>query len=132
MLFLPTLAIYMARAYSFHRKSTLALRQRRLGLLRSLAVPSQAIRASVVERFGTCGTPSCSCHTGAKHGPYYYLTQCVAKGDIRKFLLKTPEAQQQARECVAAFNTFCETLEELSQINLELLRRGDLLKEPSP
>ena len=129
VLFLDTLAIYMARVHSFQRKSTLALRQRRLAIVRSLGIPSRAIRASVVERFGTCGTAGCSCHTGTKHGPYYYLTQCVAKGTVRKFLLKSPESQELARECVEAFNSFYDNLEELSQINLELLRRGETLKE---
>jgi hypothetical protein len=122
----------MARVHSLNRKSTLALRQRRRALLRGLVVPPEAIRASVVERFGTCGTASCGCHAGARHGPYYYATQCVAKGHVRKFLLKTPEAQQRARAGVAAFNTFYDTLEELSQINLELLRRGEGTRESSP
>lgn len=121
----------MARVYSLRRKSTLALRQRRATLLRLLVVPARAIRASVVERFGTCGTSSCSCHTGAKHGPYYYLTQCIAKGQIRKFLLKTPQAQQTAREAVSAFHQFYDSLEELSQINAELLRRGEPFNGPS-
>lgn len=119
--------MYMAKVHSFKRKSTLALRQRRAALLRPLAVPPQAIRASVVERFGTCGKASCSCHRGAKHGPYYYLTQCVAVGHMRKFLLKGPRALDTARTAVSAFNTFYDGLEELSQINAELLRRGDPL-----
>lgn len=116
----------MARVYSLHRKSTLALRQRKRALLQLLTrSPTAAIRASVVERFGTCGKAACSCHTGQKHGPYYYLTQCVAKGHVRKFLLKTPPQQQLARDAVATFNQFYDTLEELSQINAELLRRDE-------
>ena len=118
----------MARVYSLKRKSTLALRQRKLTLLHLLARPPRAaLRASVVERFGTCGQAACACHTGAKHGPYYYFTQCVAKGHVRKFLLKTSEEQQAAREGVGVFNQFYDTLEELSQINAELLRRGEPL-----
>ncbi len=117
----------MAKVHRLDRKSTLALRQRRAALIRQLALPPQAIRASVVERFGTCGKPACPCHTGAKHGPYYYLTQCVAVGQVRKFLLKTPTVLGRARDAVAAFNAFYDGLEELSQINAELLRRGDPL-----
>lgn len=128
---LPILAVYMARIHSLRRKSTLAMRQRKIALLRLLVPPPQAIRASVVERFGTCGKPSCSCHDGQKHGPYYYLTQCVAKGEIRKFLLKTPQAQQAARHAVTSFNEFYDVLEELSQINAELLRRGEPLNGSS-
>jgi hypothetical protein len=124
---LSILAMYMAKVHLLARKSTLALRQRRAALLHRLSVPPQAIRASVVERFGTCGKSNCNCHTGPKHGPYYYLTQCVAVGHMRKFLLKGPAALDSARTAVAAFNTFYDGLEELSQINTELLRRGEPL-----
>ncbi len=122
----------MARIYSLHRTSTLALRQRRLGLVRRLAVPPEAIRASVVEYFGTCGKPNCACHHGRKHGPYYYLTQCLAPGKVRKFLLKSAADQQAARAATTAFNQFYDGLEELSQINTELLRRGDPLGRARP
>ena len=91
-----------ARVYSLRRKSTLALRQRKAALLHQMAIPSQSIRASVVQRFGTCGKPACACHQGAKHGPYYYLTQCLAKGHIQKFLLKSPVQQEAAREATTA------------------------------
>ena len=125
------LSIIMARVYALRRKSTLALRRRKASLLRLLRLPPQAIRASVVERYGTCGKANCACHRGQKHGPYYYLTQCLAPGQIQKFLLKTEAGQQAARTATAAFNQFYEGLEELSQINTELLRRGqDLPARP--
>lgn len=119
----------MARVYSLRRKSTLALRQRKQTLLRLLRLPPQAIRASVVERFGTCGKVNCACHQGRKHGPYYYLTQCLAPGRMQKFLLKTAADQRSARAATTAFTVFYDGLEELSQINTELLRRGE---RPNP
>lgn len=128
---LTILAIHMARVHSLRRKATLALRQRKIALLRQLAVPAQSIRASVVERFGTCGKPGCACHQGFKHGPYYYLTQCLARGHVQKFLLKSSADQTAAREATAAFNEFYDGLEELSQINTELLRRGEGLEGSS-
>jgi hypothetical protein len=118
----------MARVYSLRRKSTLALRQRKIALLRQWALPAQSIRASVVERFGTCGKSNCACHQGAKHGPYFYLTQCLARGRVQKFQLKSPAQQMAAREATAAFKEFYDAVEELSQINTELLRRGEDLK----
>jgi hypothetical protein len=121
------LSIIMARVHSLRRKSTLALRQRKAALLRLLALPPQSIRASVVERFGTCGKSNCACHQGQKHGPYYYLTQCLAPGRMQKFLLKSAAQQQTARSATAAFNQFYDGLEELSQVNTELLRRGEPL-----
>jgi len=128
---LTILSIYMARVHSLRRKSTLALRQRKIALLRHLAIPAQCIRASVVERFGTCGKASCACHQGAKHGPYYYLTQCLAKGHVQKFMLKSSAEQTAAREATTAFSQFYDGLEELSQINTELLRRGEKLEGSS-
>jgi hypothetical protein len=117
----------MARVFALRRKPTLALRQRKAALRRQLALPPQAVRASVVERFGTCGKPTCACHQGHKHGPYYYLTQCLAPGRVQKFLLKSQADQQAARAATDAFNRFYDGLEELSQINTELLRWGEPL-----
>lgn len=113
----------MAKVFALRRLSTLALRQRRQRLLRTLRLPPNLIRASIVERFNTCGKPNCPCAQGQKHGPFYYLTQCLAAGKVNKFLLKTPAAQQSARAAAAAFNAFYDGMEELSQVNAELLRR---------
>jgi hypothetical protein len=115
----------MARIFELKRKSTLALRQRKRALLHQLRLPPEVLRASCVEQFLTCGKAACSCHQGQKHGPYYYLTLCLAAGHIRKFLLKAPEQQHQARAGTAAYTRFMAGVEELSQINAELLRRGD-------
>ena len=116
----------MARIFGHARKSTLALRQRKGFLLRQLEVPADLLRASVVERFSTCGKARCHCHHGGgKHGPFHYLTQCLAVGQMNKFLLKTAAQLQAARAGAAHFHALQEQLEELSQINAELLRRGE-------
>lgn len=119
----------MATIHKFRHLSTLALRQRRRLLLQRLRLPPHLIRASVVERWGTCGKANCRCRRGHKHGPSYYLTQCLAVGHIRKFLLKTEAARQGARAAVGAFKGFYDGLEALSQINTELLRRGENLRD---
>ena len=78
-------------------KSTLALRKRKRFLLSQIKVPPDALRASLVERFSRCGKTQCHCHHGGdKHGPFYYLTQCLAAGKINKFLLKLPMQRQAA------------------------------------
>lgn len=118
----------MARIFALGRRSTLALRQRKRFLLRQLSIPADLLRASVVERFSTCGKSQCHCHHGgAKHGPFYYLTQCLAVGKINKFLLKSQPQQQAARQGVEHFQSLQEQIEELSQINAELLRRDERL-----
>ena len=120
----------MAKIYSLRRKPTLALRQRRELLLRSLKLPPDLLRASFVERFTTCGKPNCCCARGQRHGPFYYLAAGLKAGQIRKFLLKSPEQQARARHGVEAYQSFWEGLEELSQINGELLRRGEAIGGP--
>jgi hypothetical protein len=110
-------------------KSTLALRKRKRFLLSQIRVLPDGLRASLVERFSLCGKANCHCHQGgAKHGPFYYLTQCLAVGKINKFLLKTPAQQQAAKSGIESYRQLQEQLEELSQINAELLRREESLK----
>ncbi len=117
----------MAKIFNLRRTSTLALRLRKAALLRQLRVPSDLLRASFVERFTTCGKPNCVCAQGQRHGPFYYLTANLAVGHILKFLLKDPAQQQAARQGVLHYQAHWEGLEELSQINAELLRRGEPL-----
>ena len=118
----------MARIHVTTRKSTLALRRRKRFLFSQLKLFPDCLRASLVERFSRCGKANCACHQGGdKHGPFYYLTQCLAAGKMNKFLLKTPAQRQTAQAGIAHFHQFQEQVEELSQINAELLRRGESL-----
>lgn len=117
----------MAKIFKLRRTSTLALRHRKAALLRSLCVPADLLRASYVERFTTCGKSNCVCSSGQRHGPFYYLTSHLAAGKILKFLLKEPQQQSAAQLGVEHYQAHWEGLEELSQINAELLRRGEPL-----
>jgi hypothetical protein len=115
----------MARIYNTV-KSTLALRQRKRFLLSQLKIRPDSLRASLVERFSRCGKANCHCHHGGdKHGPFYYLTQCLAVGKINKLFLKTDPQQQAARTGIEHYRQLQEQLEELSQINAQLLRRQE-------
>jgi hypothetical protein len=114
------------------RLSTLALRQRKARLLRSLKLPPQLIHASLLERFLTCGRPKCSCHQGQKHGPFFYLNRCLPKGRMSSLLLKSDTQITQARQAVQAYRQLLETLDQLSWINLELLRRDEPLSGEPP
>ena len=117
----------MSRIIDFRRLSTLALRQRKARLVRSFALAPDFIRASLLERFLQCGKPACHCHNqgGPRHGPFFYLNRCFAKGQIKSLLLKSQEQVAQARSSVAAYAQIQESLDEISQINFELLRRGE-------
>jgi hypothetical protein len=124
------LAPDVAKIHHLRRTSTLVLRKRKAALLRQLAVPPDLVRASFVQRFTTCGKPNCACATGPKHGPFFYLIANLGPGHILKTLLKTPVERETVHAGVAGYQTHWDRLEELSQINLELLRRGEPLKGP--
>jgi len=119
----------MAKIFHFRRVSDADLKKRKGAILRNMRVPASALRASMVRQFLTCGKKNCRCQRGNKHGPFEYLVQCLAVGNVRKFLLKTAAQREQAGLSIAAYAQFHEQLEELSQINTELLRRGELLSE---
>ena len=126
--FCSSLSVQMEKIHDTVRKSTLALRQRRRLLLSKLKLRPDFLRASFVERFCRCGKTNCRCnHGGNKHGPYYYLTQCLAVGKINKFLLKTFSQQQAAPSAIEHYRQFQNHLEEISQINAQLLRRDESL-----
>ena len=98
--------------------------------MRLIKVCPDVLRASYVERFSVCGKKQCRCrHGGPKHGPFYYLTQSLAVGRINKFLLKTDVQRQNAQKGIEHYRQLQALLEELSQINTELLRRGDLFAD---
>ena len=121
----------MAKIFLLRNLSLIALRKRKLDLLVRLALPVDAMRASCVQQYLTCGKINCRCRRGRKHGPFHYLVQCLGPGKIQKFLLKTASQQELARASVAAYTQFQKQLEELSQINAELLRRGAVEKRPA-
>lgn len=121
------LHLITAKIFRLRRISTLALRQRKAALLRQLVVPADLLRGSYVERFTTCGKPNCCCAQGQRHGPFYYLVSNLATGHVLKFLLKGSSQQKVVQQAIEHYQHHWEGLEELSQINAELLRRGEPL-----
>ena len=80
------------------------------------------LRATVIERFTQCGKGNCKCMRGEKHGPAYYLTVSYAKGRTRQVYI--PKALRPvATTWVRNYHQALDLLEEMSSIDLELLRR---------
>jgi len=122
----------MSKIRSLHRTSTLALRQRKAHLLRSFHLPPNLVRASLLERLLKCGKANCRCHTtGPKHGPFFYLNRSFGQGHLQSLLLKSQEQIDQSRQSLAACAQVQQVLDEISQINYELLRRGEPLGGPA-
>ena len=103
--------------------STLALKERRKGLLRQFPDLKEVLRGSLVERYLTCGKPTCRCARGERHGPVWYLTATLRVG--KTVGMQVPESKlAQVRQWLDNHRKLKEGLEAISEINWELLRRG--------
>jgi len=101
------------------------LLQRRRKAVARLGEVGKVLRASLLERLTQCGKDGCKCMAGQKHGPSYYLTVSYPKGKTRQIYV-SKDLKETAESWIENYHRIWEALEEISQINLELLR----LKHP--
>ena len=102
--------------------SKLALRQRRRGLVQLLPPAGEVLRGSLVERYVTCGNPSCKCARGERHGPMWYLTVTLGPGRTTGGIISAEQVEQ-VRRWIENYQRLKVDLEKISEINRELLRR---------
>ena len=97
------------------------LKRRRRALQKRMAALGPLMRGSVVELDGTCGNPNCRCARGEKHRKYYFSMSVKGKTKII-YLGKSrePIAQQYSEN----YKMLLEIVEEMSRINMELLKAG--------
>lgn len=112
----------MKASTELSRISELALRQRKQGLAKRLPSVTEILRGSLVERYVTCGNPSCKCARGERHGPVWYLTVTLGKGRTTGGIIP-PERADEVRGWIENYHNLREHLEKISDINRELLRR---------
>lgn len=107
--------------------SELSVRQlvaRRRRLAARVADPEQTLRGVLVSRGRRCSSAGCHCQRGELHGPYMYLAIYT---DGRTRTVYVPASVQGAAvEHVEITHRNEDLLAEISQINLELLRRRAL------
>jgi hypothetical protein len=108
------------------RKFSVAqLRARRRKLSRALGNAKTTLLGSLVTQGRRCGREGCRCAEGELHGPYIYITLRQPRG--RGGLLYVPaELAALVRERIALTAQMQGSLEEISEINLELLSRRQL------
>lgn len=102
--------------------SELALRQRRQGLVKLLPPAGEVLRGSLVERYVTCGHPSCKCARGERHGPMWYLSVTLGPGRTTGGIISADQVEQ-VRRWIENYQRLKGDLERISEINRELLRR---------
>jgi len=99
------------------------LARRRL-LAGRLSEPERTLRGVLVREGKRCSSEGCRCHRGEPHGPYTYLAVYT---EGRSRTIYVPAAAQGTTEAHLALTQRNEQLlAEISQINLELLRRRAL------
>jgi len=103
----------------------LALRQRRQGLAKQLPPVTEILRGSLVERYVTCGNPTCKCAKGKRHGPIWYLTVTLGRGRTTGGILPE-EKVAEVRGWIENYHKLRDHLEKISEINRELLRASAL------
>ena len=104
------------------------LTSRRRKLVQQLCGLGPVVRASLIQRFTQCGKPGCKCMQGEKHGPSYYLTVSYAKGRTRQIYV-SKDLQPVAEQWVRNYHQALTVLEEISGINLELIRLKEATSE---
>ena len=116
---------YKDRSGELGGLSVRQLRARRRRLAKGLPDLEGLLRGSLVEQGRRCGKTGCRCTRGELHGPYVYLT--VGRGTSLSRLVYVPSSLTERVRSRVELTAAAETaLEEISAINLELLRRREL------
>jgi hypothetical protein len=109
------------------RLSELSVRQllaRRWRLAAGLSEPERTLRGVLLHEGRRCSSEGCRCRRGELHGPYSYL---AVYADGRSRTIYVPAAVRAACEASVRLTRRNDALlGEISQINLELLRRRAL------
>jgi len=106
-------------------KEQARLLQKRQKAVQRLQEMAEILRATLLKRMTQCGKPGCKCMRREKHGPAYYVTASYGRGKTRQVYI--PRTRNRlARAWIRNYHRVWAALEEISRINLELLR----LKEP--
>src|SRR5437868_15501125 len=104
--------------------SVCQLLARRRRLAAGLSEPERTLRGVLLSEGRRCSSEGCRCRRGELHGPYSYL---AVYADGRSRTIYVPAAMEVACEAHVAVTQGNELLlAEISQINLELLRRRAL------
>jgi len=119
----------MEERKSLARLSLLALHKRREGLVKVLPPLTEILRGSLMERYLTCGNPSCKCARGERHGPVWYLRVTLDQSHRSGTTVAAGQVEQ-VRRWIENYHRVREYLEKISDINRELLRRQKNRSKP--
>jgi len=98
------------------------VRERKLHLLKALPAVDHILRGSLITRHVKCGKPNCRCTTGTGHASLYLSSFYHGKTQM-DYVPAAWEAW--VRSGLTNFEVAQDTLSELTELNLELLRRRE-------
>ena len=111
-------------ASGLRKLSVRQLLARRRRLAGGLSDPERTLRGVLLSKGRRCSSEGCRCRRGELHGPYWYLAIYT---DGRSRTVYVPAAvEAAARQHVERTQRNEELLQEISQVNLELLKRRAL------
>jgi hypothetical protein len=100
------------------------LRARKRRLAGGVADPAGTLRGVLLSKGRRCSSEGCRCRRGELHGPYSYLA--IYEGGRSRTVYVPSVVQAVVTEHVELTRRNEQLLVEISQINLELLRRRAL------
>lgn len=96
--------------------------QRRKQLAEELSSHAGVLHGTWVERYAVCSRKNCKCHRGEKHGPRYHLA-VMENGKQKQHYIRTT-SKDLAMKGLEHNQEIEQILQELTQINLELMKEG--------
>lgn len=100
-------------------KETNRLKRRRRALHKKMVKLGPLMRGSVVELSTTCGNLNCRCARGEKHKKLYYSLSTKGK---TKLVYLGKQREELARQYCAKHRELLDIIEEMTKINVELLK----------
>lgn len=104
--------------------STDDLRQKREHLIAGIPAWKDIVRGTLKRYRLPCGQKRCRCHRSERylHGPYWYVAVSGPKGKRKMTLIPGPVVPE-LQEAIAAYDKLWRSLCEISEVNLELVKR---------
>jgi hypothetical protein len=108
----------------FNQKMTDDLVSKRNELINQILSLSKIIRGTFFQRFSTCARPNCACHKGKRHGPRSYVAVTTEKKQRQYYVPN--EQVESVRESIEQFHKMLNLMDEITKINIELMKGGVL------
>lgn len=99
------------------------LKRRRTALEKRLRALGPLMRGSVVELAIRCGNANCRCARGEKHKKIHFSMSSKGK---TKMMYLGKKREPIARQYSENYRTLLEIVEEMTMVNMELLKAGAL------